>query len=99
MKRLLSSQDTLLIWVFVGGTILAFAGMFSSTPRAIVPVGFILGFITFYLAYSVPIQKLKWIDVRMLANVAAEGVLAALYLLLACLWLRKPVFEPVYFRV
>jgi len=98
MRRLLASQFGLVIWVLVGGTILASAGLFSPTPRTIVPVGFILGFITFYLAYSAPIRNPKWIDVRMLSMVAAEGVLAAVFLLLACLWLRKPVCEPLHLR-
>ncbi len=84
------------ILVLLNSMILVLGGLFI--PRYIVQVGFLVGFITFYLVFSIEEKRKLVLDVYLIVTVLASSLIGSIFLAISCEIYNKLVCSPNFFR-
>lgn len=67
-------------------------------PGAIYPIGFVLGIITFYLVYTVPVKATVVLDICVFLVPIVGGLAGSILLWISCKVIPKPVCDPIQFN-
>ena len=92
MKKTSNQKKHYLFYIAIfGSLIIAISGLFSPIPNIIIPIGLILGFVTFYVLYSIPAKNGLWADLRLIAVIFSQSAIGSGLLFFGCIFLDRNI--------